>query len=141
MACNGMPLPFCLYRQCSIIRKTWKGREQIKMKGGQSCNVLNVMPSTLEKPVTLCPVLSVSVIQKLPDSTPDHICRQFETAYQLVVQSRQTSGLNIRYPPTFHPRPSSTESFASVYCIPLLRKATVIWPKVYIFVSFHLYMS
>ena len=31
---------------------------------------------------------SVSVIHKLPDSTPDHIRRQFETAYQLVLQSR-----------------------------------------------------
>ena len=30
---------------------------------------------------------SVSVIHKLPDSTPDHICHQFETAYQLVLQS------------------------------------------------------
>ena len=30
---------------------------------------------------------SVSVIHKLPDSTPDHIHRQFETAYQLVLQS------------------------------------------------------
>ena len=39
---------------------------------------------------------SVSVIHKLPDSTPDHICRQFEIAYQLVLQSRHTPGLNIR---------------------------------------------
>ena len=30
---------------------------------------------------------SVSVIHKLPDSTPDHIRRQFETAYQLVLPS------------------------------------------------------
>ena len=39
---------------------------------------------------------SVSVIHKLPDSTPDHIRRQFETAYQLVLQSRHTQELNIR---------------------------------------------
>ena len=39
---------------------------------------------------------SVSVVHKLPDSNPDHICRQFETAYQLVLQSRHTPGLNIR---------------------------------------------
>ena len=39
---------------------------------------------------------SVSVIHKLPDSTPDHIRRQFETAYQLVLQSRHNPGLNIR---------------------------------------------
>ena len=38
---------------------------------------------------------SVSVIHKLPDSTPDHIHRQFETAYQLVLQSRHDPGLNI----------------------------------------------
>ena len=37
---------------------------------------------------------SVSVMHKLPDSTPDHIRRQFETAYQLVLQFRHT-GLNI----------------------------------------------
>ena len=30
---------------------------------------------------------SVSVIHKLSDSTPGHIRRQFETAYQLVLQS------------------------------------------------------
>ena len=39
---------------------------------------------------------SVSVIHKLPDSTPDQICRQFETAYQLVLQSQHTPSLNIR---------------------------------------------
>ena len=39
---------------------------------------------------------SVSVIHKLPESTPDHICCQFETAYQLVLQSRHNPGLNIR---------------------------------------------
>ena len=33
------------------------------------------------------------------------------------------------------------KNFASVSCILLLRKATVIWPKIFIFVSFHLYMS
>ena len=36
--------------------------------------------------------------------------------------------------------PEALNSFDSVTCILLLRKATVIWPKVYIFVSFHLYM-
>ena len=39
---------------------------------------------------------SVSTIHKLPDSTPDHIRHQFEIAYQLVLQSRHTPGLNIR---------------------------------------------
>ena len=38
---------------------------------------------------------SVSVIHKLPDTTPDHIHRQFETEYQLVLQSRHDPGLNI----------------------------------------------
>ena len=38
---------------------------------------------------------SLSIIHKLPDSTPDHICRQFEIAYQLVLQSRHTPSLNI----------------------------------------------
>ena len=39
---------------------------------------------------------SVSIIHKLPDSTPDHIRLQFEIAYQLVLQSRHTPGLIIR---------------------------------------------
>ena len=39
---------------------------------------------------------SVSIIHKLPDSTPDHIRHQFEIAYQLVLQSRHTPGQNIR---------------------------------------------
>ena len=39
---------------------------------------------------------SVSVIHKLPDFTPDHIHRQFETANQLVHKSRHNPGLNIR---------------------------------------------
>ena len=39
---------------------------------------------------------SVSIIHKLPASTPDHIRRQFEIAYHLVLQSRHTPGLNIR---------------------------------------------
>ena len=40
--------------------------------------------------------LSVRVIHKLPDTTPDHVCRQHETAYQLVLKSRQFPGINIR---------------------------------------------
>ena len=39
---------------------------------------------------------SFSILHKLPDSIPDHIRRQFEIAYQLVLQSRHTPGLNIR---------------------------------------------
>ena len=39
---------------------------------------------------------SVSVIHKLSDSTPDHIRCHFETAYQLVLQSRHIPSLNIR---------------------------------------------
>ena len=38
---------------------------------------------------------SLSIIHKLPDSAPDHIRHQFEIAYQLVLQSRHTPGLNI----------------------------------------------
>ena len=82
---------------------------------------------------------SVSVIQKLPDSTPHLICRQFETPYQLVLQSRHIPRLNIHYPPPppiFHPCPSSTYSFGSVYSILLLRKATVFWLKAYTYFHF-----
>ena len=39
---------------------------------------------------------SVRVIHKLPDTTPDHVRRQHETAYQLVLKSRQFPGINIR---------------------------------------------
>ena len=38
----------------------------------------------------------VRVIHKLPDPTPDHIRRQYETAFQLVLKSRQFPGINIR---------------------------------------------
>ena len=79
---------------------------------------------------------SVSVIHNLPDSTPDHICRQFETAYQLVLQSQHTPRCQHPLTPIFHPRPSGTESFNSVSCILLLRKATVIWPKYSFLFSF-----
>ena len=37
--------------------------------------------------------------------------------------------------------PAALKSFDSVSSILLLRKATVIWPKVYIFILFRLYMS
>ena len=39
---------------------------------------------------------SIRVIHKLPDTTPDHVRRQHETAYQLVLKSRQFPGINIR---------------------------------------------
>ena len=38
---------------------------------------------------------SIIIIHKPPYSTPDHICCQFEIAYQLVLQSHRTLGLNI----------------------------------------------
>ena len=39
---------------------------------------------------------SVSVIHKLPNSSPDHIRCQFETGYQLVLQSHHIPSLNNR---------------------------------------------
>ena len=39
---------------------------------------------------------SVRVIHKLPDTTPNHVRRQHERAYQLVLKSCQFSGINIR---------------------------------------------
>ena len=44
-------------------------------------------------------------------------------------------------PPNSTHTPAALNSFNSVSCILLLRKATLIWPKVYIFILFHLYMS
>ena len=38
---------------------------------------------------------STRIIHKLTEATPDHTCRQFEMAYQLVLQSRQSTGINI----------------------------------------------
>ena len=38
--------------------------------------------------------------------------------------------------PTFHPRPSRTKNFASVSCILLLRKTSVIWSKYWILFRF-----
>ena len=60
---------------------------------------------------------SVSVIHKLPDSILDHIHCQFQTPYQLVLQSRHTPALNIHQPsppPTSTLAPSGTYSFLSV---------------------------
>ena len=68
---------------------------------------------------------SVTVIHKLPDSTPDTSAANLKLHTNLSSYP-DTPRLNIRYPPTFHPRPSDTKSFASVSCILLLRKATVI---------------
>jgi hypothetical protein len=39
---------------------------------------------------------SVCVIHKLPDATPDHVHCQFDMAYQFVLQSQQSPGINIR---------------------------------------------
>ena len=64
---------------------------------------------------------SVSGIHKLPYSTPDHICRQFETAFQLILQWRHTPRLNPRLPPSVN----STYGFLSVFSTLPLKKATV----------------
>ena len=37
-----------------------------------------------------------SIIHKLLDATPNHVRRQYETAYQLVLKSCQFPGINIR---------------------------------------------
>ena len=39
---------------------------------------------------------SVRVIHKLPDTTPNHVRHQHETAYQLVLKSHQFPGINIQ---------------------------------------------
>ena len=47
---------------------------------------------------------SVSVVHKLPDSTPDHIPRQFETAYQLILKLCHTpDSTSINHPPPLAP--------------------------------------
>ena len=58
--------------------------------------VLSVAIHTQSHQIPFQKCWSVSVIYKVPDSTPDHISRQFETAYQLVLQSRHNPSLNIR---------------------------------------------
>ena len=62
---------------------------------------------------------SVRVIHKLPNSTPDHIHCQFETAYQLVLQSRHTPISTSVNHPLFHPRQSDTYNIyqsSLLYC-------------------------
>ena len=55
---------------------------------------------------------SVSVIYKLPSSTPDHIHHQFETKYKLVLQSHHTPGLNMLTPsPLSSPSPQQHLQF------------------------------
>ena len=56
---------------------------------------LPVAIHTQSHQITFQDCWSVSIIHKLPDSTPDHICRHFEIAYQLLLQSYHTPGLNI----------------------------------------------
>ena len=68
---------------------------------------------------------TVSVIHKLPNSTPDHICCQFETANQLVLQSRHIHSLNINQPPSPTLAPAALTIFVSLFYSILLKKATV----------------
>ena len=39
---------------------------------------------------------SVRIIHRLPDATPDYVRCQFRMAYQLILQSRQSPGINIQ---------------------------------------------
>ena len=51
--------------------------------------------------------------------SPDHICRQFETAYQLALQSRHTPGLNIHSSPYSNLTPAALTIFCQslvLYC-------------------------
>ena len=82
-----------------------------------------------------------SVIHKLPDSTPDHIRCQFETAYQLVLQSRHNPGLNIRYPPHIPPSPQGHLKFRFSLLYSTAEEGLCVWAEILIFVSFHLCMS
>ena len=73
---------------------------------------------------------SIRVIHKLPDATPDHVRHQYQTAYHLVLKSRQFPGINIRQPHSasspspFYPLVAPTNTLVSL-CLQL-KKATVL---------------
>ena len=89
--------------QCTECNAFYIGETCRSLSDGMNGHWFTTMLSNLDLPVAihtqshLIPFQecwSVSVVHKLSDCTPDHICRQFETAYQLVLQSRYTSDLN-----------------------------------------------
>ena len=80
---------------------------------------------------------SVSIIHKLPNSTPT------TSATNLKLHTNSSSNHDtpqdstfVNPHPVFHPCPSGTYSFESVSSILLLRKDTVFWSKVYIYFHF-----
>ena len=81
---------------------------------------------------------SVSVILKLPNSTPNHICCQFETAYQLILQSWHTTRFNMLTPspPPVAPSPQQHLQFQVSLFYSTAEEGYVFWPKVYMYFSF-----
>ena len=96
--CKSMNLIYQL--QCNVCEAFYIG-ETHRMNGHRFTTTvpnsdLPVVIHTQSHQIPFQDCWSVSIIHKLPDSTPDHIRRQLEIAYQLVLQSRHTPGINIR---------------------------------------------
>ena len=92
--CNNSSTKFNAF----YIRKI--GQMLLKLTNGHRpiCIVVN---SDLLLPIhiqSLSPLFrnAVYVIHKLPNTTPDFVGNQLEIAYQLVLQSRQSPGINIQ---------------------------------------------
>ena len=83
---------------------------------------LPVVIHTQSHQITFQETWSVSVIHKLPNYTREHILCQFETLYQLILQSHHT-------PPPFHPRCNGTYNLSSVFSILLLEEGHIVSPK------------
>ena len=84
--------------------------------------------------------LSVSYInyQTPPQTTPTEKMKLHTNSSSNPDTALVSTSVN---PPNSTLVPATFENFDSVSSILLLRKATVIWPKDYIFVLLHLYMS
>ena len=114
--CKSMNLIYQL--QCNVCNAFYKGETCCSLSDRMNGHCFTTTVSNPYLPVAIhtqshqIPFQDcwyVSIIHKLPDSTPDHIRRQFEIAYQLVLQSRHTHLLT--------PSPSYTYSFLSVLTV------------------------
>ena len=103
-------------------------------------NGIEPRPTSLLSTPTRNTGLSVSYTNYLtpPQTHPAPIWNCIPTCLPIPTHPRSQHPLN---PPNSTIAPAALNSFDSVSYLLLLRKVTVIWLKVYIFISFHLYMS
>ena len=115
---------------------TWKGRDLTKLGGGRRCRISTLNPT---RSLSRNAGLLVSYMNYL-------IPPQTTSATNLKLHTKLSSNPDTPLvstsvnPPNSNLAPVALNSFDSVSCILLLRKATVSWLKEYIFFLFHLYM-